>query len=371
VCVDDHVTENFQFPLSGSPEEEVAAGNSSVIRKDLQETFPADLWLSELKAEACVAIPLNNSESPGTGLIAAFYRRPLRKVQFAQSMLAMFAPRVLAEVRRKQAEDELRESEQRYRAFITLNPDPMWRIEFTEPVSIDLPEDQQLENIIEHGYLAECNEAVARLLGKEKEELIGARADVLSPSFHEAFRAATGSLVRSGYHFDTVETSPIDRAGKPQYFLRSHWGIVEDGKLQRIWGTNRDITALRRSQMALAISERHLSELLETIHLAAIMLNSEGALSFCNDYLLKLTGWRSEEIVGKNWFDQMVPPEERERQRVMVSSSRINGRNHLEGSVLCRDHHRLLIGWDYVVLPGANGGIAGSMGTGSNITNKR
>jgi PAS domain S-box-containing protein len=286
-------------------------------------------------------------------------------------MLAMFAPRVLAEIRRKQAEDELQESEQRYRAFITLNPDPMWRIEFTEPVSISLPEDQQLENIMEHGYIAECNEAVARLLGMEKEELLGRRLKSLASLFHGAFRAATGSLVRSGYHFDTVETSPIDQAGKRRYFLRNHWGIVENGKLQRIWGTNRDITELRRSQMALAISERRVSELLENMHLAAIMLDSQGALSFCNDYLLKLTGWRSEEIVGKNWFDQMVPPEERERQRVMLSSYRINGRNHLEGSVLCRDHHRLLIGWDYVVLPGANGGIAGSMGTGSNITNTR
>ena len=183
VCVDDHATENFEFPLSGSPEKEVAAGHPCIFLKGLQETFPADLRLSELKVEACVVLPLNHSESPGPGLIAAFYRRPLRKVQLAQSMLAMFVPRVLAEVRRKQAEDELRESEQRYRAFVTVNPDPMWRIEFTEPVSTDLPEDQQLENIIEHGYIAECNEAVARLLGTEKEQLLGRRLKGLASLF--------------------------------------------------------------------------------------------------------------------------------------------------------------------------------------------
>jgi PAS domain S-box-containing protein len=280
----------------------------------------------------------------------------------------MCAPRVLAELKRKQAEDTLRESEQRYRAFVTLNSDPMWRIEFNEPIAIDLSEDQQLESILQQGYLAECNDALARLLGKERpEQLIGASVDVLSPSMYETYRDATRSLVRSGYRFETIETSPVDDAGKRRYFLRTHWGIVENGKLQRIWGTNREITELRQCQAALAISEKRLPDLLETLHLAAIILNREGALSFCNDYLLKLTGWRAEEIVGKNWFDQMIPQEEREKQRVMFSS-RTKVPSHFEGTLLCRDDHRRLVGWDYVVLPDANGGIAGTISTGRDLT---
>lgn len=368
VCVDGEAMQNFEFPISGSPEAEVVGGNPCICLRDLQEMFPADLRLSELMAEACVALPLNDSESRGSGLIVALYRRPIREVQFVQSMLTMFVPRVLAELKRKQEEDTLRESEQRYRAFVALNPDPMWRIEFNEPIATDLSADHQLESILHRGYLAECNDALARVLGRETaEQLIGARIDVLSSSFYGTFRDATGSLVRSGYRFDTVETSPLDDDGKRRYFLRSHWGIVENGKLHRIWGMNREITQLKESQMALAISEKRLSDLLETVHLAAIMLNREGALSFCNDYLLKLTGWRAEEIVGKNWFDQMVPPEEREKQRMMFSS-RTKAPSHFEGTLLCRGDHRVLVGWDYVVLPDANGGIAGTLSTGRAVT---
>jgi PAS domain S-box-containing protein len=370
VCVDGDIMRNFEIPLRGSPEAEVATGNPCIFLTDLQETFPADLRLAALGVEACVALPLADTEQGAVrGLIAAFYRHPLQEVQFARSILSMFASRVLAELKRKQVEDTLRETEQRYQAFVMLNPDPMWRIEFSEPVDTDLSEDQQVESILQQGYLAECNDALARLLRKEKEQLIGAGVDILSSSFYDAFRAATGSLVRSGYRFDTVETSPVDDAGKRRYFLRSHWGIVENGRLQRIWGMNREITELRQSQMALAVSERRLSELLETMHLAAIVLDREGALSFCNAYLLKLTGYRAEEIVGKNWFDAMIPPEERERQRVMLSS-RTNGPNHFEGSLLCRDKHCLLVGWDYVVLPDGDGGIAGSMSTGRDITKR-
>jgi two-component system cell cycle sensor histidine kinase/response regulator CckA len=349
---DGDVKQNFEFPLSGSPEEEVASGNPSIYLSDLQSKFPSDLLLSELSAEACVALPLNDSVPRVPGLIGAFYRRPLREAKFVQKLLTMFAPRVLAELKRKQAEDTLRESEQRYRAFVKLNPVAMWRVEFSGPIATDLSEDNQVESILQHGYLAECNDALARLLGKERpEQLIGARVDILSPSGYEAFRGATKSLVRSGYQFETVETSPMDNSGKRRHFLRTHWGIVENSKLQRIWGTSREITELRQCQMALSVSEKQLSDLLETLHLTAIMLDREGVLSFCNDYLLRLTGWRAEEIVGKNWFDQMVPQEEREKHRAMFSS-RTKVLKHFDGTLLCRDDRRLLVGWDYVVIPG-------------------
>jgi PAS domain S-box-containing protein len=174
-------------------------------------------------------------------------------------------------------------------------------------------------------------------------------------------------LVRSGYRFETVETSPVDDAGNRRYFLRTHWGIIENGKLRRIWGTNREITELRRCQKALAISEERLTDFLETLHVAAIKLDREGALSFCNDYLLTLTGWRAEEIVGKNWFDQMVPSDEREKQRAMFSS-RTKVPSHFDGTLLRRDNHRLLVGWDYVVIPDADGGIAGTISTGRDLT---
>jgi len=86
-CVDGVVTQDFEFPLSGSPEAEVASGNPSIHLSDLQSKFPADLLLSELRAEACVALPLSDSERLGPGLIGAFYRQPLRGVQFVQSIV--------------------------------------------------------------------------------------------------------------------------------------------------------------------------------------------------------------------------------------------------------------------------------------------
>jgi PAS domain-containing protein len=82
--------------------------------------------------------------------------------------------------------------------------------------------------------------------------------------------------IRTKYRFTTVETSPVGLDGKRRYLLRSQWGIVEDGILRRIWGSNRDITELKLSEMALDAAERRMSELLEDLQLMVVILHPNG-----------------------------------------------------------------------------------------------
>jgi signal transduction histidine kinase len=149
----------------------------------------------------------------------------------------MFAPRASAELNRKRAEDALRESEQRYRTLIQMNPDACWRIEFDEPIDTTLAEEEQLARA-EHHRVAECNNAAERL-GLKTGAAITAVLDL------ETARSIMLSLIRSGYRYSTMEVTPMGRKGKLRHFLHIQWGIVENGKLQLIWGSCRDITDLR------------------------------------------------------------------------------------------------------------------------------
>jgi PAS domain-containing protein len=47
----------------------------------------------------------------------------------------------------------------------------------------------------------------------------------------------------------------------------------------------------------------------EDIYLLAVGLDVNGDISFCNDYLLGLTGWQREEVIGHNWFTLFSPPD--------------------------------------------------------------
>jgi PAS domain S-box-containing protein len=351
----------FDFPLAGSAAAHAALGKACIHRAEVQKRFPDDSLLRKQHAQACLGMPLLNSRGRPFGLIMVIYRQPVTSLRIPKSMLEIFAPRASAELERKQEEERLRESEQRYRAFVAENTDSMWRIEFEEPIPTDLPAEEQLERIFKYGYIAECNDSLARLLGLDRaERLIGGRVAEISrtsPWLPESFRAATLAAIRRGYRFETLETAPSDHEGNVKHMLRTHWGIVEQGLLKRMWGIIRDITALRHAEEALNASERRLASLLDTVHLAVVVLDSNGMIAFCNDYLCQLTGWKHAEVLGKDWLELMVPAEERANVRSALAKAKSNPQApvHFEGSLVGPAGRRWRIAWDSAVLSGPDG----------------
>ncbi len=143
----------------------------------------------------------------------------------------------------RRTEREQRESEERYRAFVRNSSEAIWRFELDEPVSVNLSEDEQIDLFYKHGYLAECNDAMAEMYGfASAEEIVGARfGDLLvrdDPRNVEFLRA----FIRSGYRLTEAESHEVDREGNPKYFLNNLVGILEGGRVLRAWGTQRDIT---------------------------------------------------------------------------------------------------------------------------------
>jgi diguanylate cyclase (GGDEF)-like protein/PAS domain S-box-containing protein len=157
---------------------------------------------------------------------------------------------------RREAERSLRESEERYRAFLAQSSEGIWRAELREPVPTDLPEDEQIARFYAHFEMAECNEAMARMYGYERAgDLLGRPLDDLlvrsDPSNTDYLRA----FIRSGYRIHDAESHEVDRDGNPKFFLNNLVGFVEEGALVRVWASQRDITERKQAEEALRISE--------------------------------------------------------------------------------------------------------------------
>ena len=72
-------------------------------------------------------------------------------------------------------------------------------------------------------------------------------------------------------------------------------------------GVFRDITERKQAAQELRESERRFSDMLGNVKLVSMMLDREARITYCNDYLLRLTGWRREEVMGREWFELFIP----------------------------------------------------------------
>ncbi len=166
--------------------------------------------------------------------------------QYFVGSIADFVSLATEMFERRRAEEALRASEQRYRAFITRTTEGIWRCELDRPLPLDLDEEQQIRHLYRHCYVAECNDAFARMYGFERAfEMVGLR--LRSGSFgwwlHDPERLRM--LVQSGFRQSDVEIQDTDRHGCRRFFLNNVVGITKEGLLTQMWGAQRDITGLK------------------------------------------------------------------------------------------------------------------------------
>jgi len=117
----------------------------------------------------------------------------------------------------------------------------------------DLPEGDQLDHFYRHAYLAECNDAMARMYGfGGASDLVGARVGDLLPRSNPGNIEFLRAAVDAGYRIKDGETRELDRNGNERVILNNLGGIVEDGLLVRVWGTQRDVTEQKEAEEQLA-----------------------------------------------------------------------------------------------------------------------
>jgi PAS domain S-box-containing protein len=199
-------------------------------------------------------------------------------------------------------------SEERYRAFIEQTSEGVWRCELGTAVDIRLSAEEQIDRIYADSYLAECNDAMARMYGVERaDQIVGTALAELLPRSDPANLEYLRAFIQGGYRLTDAESHELGRDGESRYFLNNLVGIVRDGRLIRAWGSQRDITARKRIESALAASEQRYRALVTASSSLVWTADSRGEFITAQESWERYTGQPWAEHRGMGWLNALHP----------------------------------------------------------------
>lgn len=179
---------------------------------------------------------------------------------------------------RKQAERDLRESEERFSQAFRNNPS--W-------LTIVHMETQKI---------LEVNDAWTRLIGYTRDEAIGRTAVELGIFDEAAYRAIINEM-RSKGSIRNVEVTAKDRAGESRVLLVSR-EVIEIGGDKYLLAMGIDITDRKRADEALKKSEEEYRLLAENILDVIWKMDLDLRYTYVNPAITKITGYTVDEWIG-------------------------------------------------------------------------
>jgi PAS domain S-box-containing protein len=210
---------------------------------------------------------------------------------------------------RKDTEKALRNSQVRYRAFVQQSSEGILRFEFLTPIPIKLPEEEQVRLIFKYGYLAECNDTVAKMFGySNADEIVGTRLNEILLESDQRNVDYIRSFVKSNFRLNDAESHETDKKGETKYFLNNLVGIIENESLVRIWGTQRDITETKRANEELRKIQFRLATLLSNLH-DVVLYETGGGEEFISENVIDLLGYPASKFINnRNFFNSIIHP---------------------------------------------------------------
>lgn len=247
------IQENLEFELAGTPCEDVVRGRLCHHPQEVRERFPGDQLLIDLGIESYLGVPLLDGEDRVLGHLAVFDERPMPAEPRRLFIFRIFAARAAVELERLRVEQQLVESERRYRELYEEAPNAY----------VAIGGDRRLLSV---------NHRATQLLGVPASELVGrpvlalfAETPAGRPRAEEALRAGFDGREISGWELEMRR-----RDGSPLWvsvWMRSLRGA--DGRIaavHSIWVDITDRVAAEAERARLQQQNLYLQEEIKSDH---------------------------------------------------------------------------------------------------------
>ncbi|HYD94638.1 MAG TPA: PAS domain S-box protein [Noviherbaspirillum sp.] len=167
-----HAVDNFEYSSSGTPCEQTLEGDICVFASGVRSRFPNQISLGEQGWVSYAGAPLRDAAGNTIGVLAVMHTEPMGNPDLIKSLLQVFSERASAELERKRAEEELRNSEQRFSTIFQSSPIAMW-----------------VTQVRGNYIVKDVNRAFERLFLRSRENVIGRNTSELGLYCDAADRA--------------------------------------------------------------------------------------------------------------------------------------------------------------------------------------
>jgi len=257
--------------------------------------------------------------------------------------------------------DSLRVSEKRYRilfessrdALMTLAP-PSWKFTSGNPAAVKL--------------FGTKNAAEFTALGPW--ELSPELQPDGRPSAEKA-KEMIETAMREGSHSFEWTHKRLGGEDFPATVLLTRMELAGQTLLQ---ATVRDVTAQKRAEEALRLARDRAQNYLDIAGVVLVALDAEGTITLLNHKGCELLGCCEEEALGKNWFETFIPERCRDRVRGIFAelmAGNLEAAEYEENEVRSLGGEERIIAWHNTPLRDASGGIAGTLSSGEDITERK
>ncbi len=184
---------------------------------------------------------------------------------------------------------------------------------------------------------------------------------------------ATWPVLISIFLYRTLSVPLVGLRNAVTAFSRGDFGYRiscrKDNELGQISsGLNNIVELYSKTDSSLKELDAKHKYLFENLQMLVVSLDLNGAITYCNDYLLNTTGYKRHELVGKNWFETLSPDAEKARLIFSEMISKGDVANCYTSDVRIKTGARLIVAWNTVLVRDTGGTIVNTTSIGIDIS---